>query len=499
MPPESWCGYSWTRRSGEGMPTRSSISIARSAAARCESFRCKATASAICAPTVCTGLSEVIGSWKIMAISAPRMARISSVSSLTRSLPSKKMLPAAISPGCSISRMMLSAVTLLPHPDSPTRPMIWPGWIAKEIPSTARANPARVRNWVVRPSTRSSAELGVADTRIEEGVGDVDDHVRRHDQQRAKEHRAHHERNVERKDGVDRLLADAGPREYRFDHDHAGEEIAEVHSELADDHRQGIGDRVFLDDLTLGQSLGPRGAHVVALQDVEQAGAQQPRVIGGATQAEGQGRQQQKLRSSAAITADREDGEQDAEQKEQEQAQPEGWRGQGDKGEHHGRPIPEAARPDGGKNPDRQADDELDEHAPQRQLCGGGKPLQNGREHWGLVPVRKAEVEVEDAPHVIAELRPQWPVEAELVVNDLDRRRRRIGAGIQAGGVPGDQEGDDEGDGGDAEEHEHHPGEPPNDVDGHRFTKRARGGSGRPSPPRLRSASLGRGTGRGAR
>src|SRR6202171_142959 len=111
------------------------------------------------------------------------------------------MLPAAISPGCSISRMMLSAVTLLPHPDSPTRPMIWPGWIAKEMPSTARASPARVRNWVVRPSTRSSGEPPpdtlafprrgslispppegegdsvVADTRIEEGVGDVHHHV----------------------------------------------------------------------------------------------------------------------------------------------------------------------------------------------------------------------------------------------------------------------------------------------------------------------------------
>src|ERR1700694_45668 len=304
MPPDNCCGYSWTRRSGEGMPTRSSISIARSAAARCESLRCKATASAIWAPTVCTGLREVIGSWKIMAISAPRRARISSVSSLTRSLPSKKMLPAAISPGCSISRMMLSAVTLLPHPDSPTRPMICPGWIAKEMPSTARASPARVRNWVVRPSTRSRAEpppcpppegegnSAVADTRIQKGVGDVHHHVRGHDQERAKQHRAHHERNVEGKDGVDRLLADAGPREHAFDHDHAGEEIAEIHPELADDHGQGVGNGVFLDDLALGQSLGPRGADVIALQDVEQAGAQQPRVIGGATQAQGQGRQQ---------------------------------------------------------------------------------------------------------------------------------------------------------------------------------------------------------------
>src|ERR1700694_2396955 len=422
MPPDNWCGYSWTRRSGEGMPTRSSISTARSAAARCESLRCKATASAIWAPTVCTGLSEVIGSWKIMAISAPRRARISSVSSLTRSLPSKKMLPAAISPGCSISRMMLSAVTLLPHPDSPTRPMIWPGWIAKEMPSTARANPARVRNWVVRPSTRGGAELRVANTRIQKGVGDVHHHVRGHDQERAKQHRAHHERNVEGKDGVNGLLADAGPREHAFDHDHAGEEIAEIHPELADDHGQRVGDGVFLDDLALGQALGPRGAHVVALQDVQQAGAQQPRVIGGATQAQGQGRQQQKLGSSAAIAADREYGEQDAEHKEEDQAQPEGRRSQGDKGEHHGRPIPEASRPDGRENPDRQPDDQLEEDPGKRQLGGRWKPLQNRWEDRRLETVGKAEVEMKDAPHVIAELRPQRPVQPELVMDDFDRR-----------------------------------------------------------------------------
>src|SRR2546421_5154003 len=172
-----------------------------------------------------------------MAISAPRMARIASVSSLTRSFPSKTMRPAAISPGCSINRMMLSAVTLLPHPDSPTRPMIWPGWIVKDTPSTARASPLRVRKCVVRPSMRSKGEgnLGVADTRIQEGIGNVHHHVGGDDQERAKEHGAHHERNVQGEDGVDRLLADAGPGEDGFDHDDAGEEVAEVHPELADD------------------------------------------------------------------------------------------------------------------------------------------------------------------------------------------------------------------------------------------------------------------------
>ena len=34
MPPESWCGYCFSRRSGSGMCTRRSISMARSRAFR---------------------------------------------------------------------------------------------------------------------------------------------------------------------------------------------------------------------------------------------------------------------------------------------------------------------------------------------------------------------------------------------------------------------------------------------------------------------------------
>ena len=37
---------------------------------------CSSSDSMIWLPMVCTGLNEVIGSWKIMAISLPRMARI---------------------------------------------------------------------------------------------------------------------------------------------------------------------------------------------------------------------------------------------------------------------------------------------------------------------------------------------------------------------------------------------------------------------------------------
>ncbi len=45
------------------------------------------TASAICSPTVNTGFSEVIGSWKIIEISLPRIFRIWGGGSSRRFLP----------------------------------------------------------------------------------------------------------------------------------------------------------------------------------------------------------------------------------------------------------------------------------------------------------------------------------------------------------------------------------------------------------------------------
>ena len=74
-----------------------------------------------------TGFSEVIGSWKIMPMSAPRMSRISFMGSFVRSLPSKRMRPSTMRPGGSgIRRMTESAVTLFPQPDSPTTPNVRP-------------------------------------------------------------------------------------------------------------------------------------------------------------------------------------------------------------------------------------------------------------------------------------------------------------------------------------------------------------------------------------
>ena len=92
---------------------------------------CRRSASAIWLPAVKLGFSEVIGSWKIMATSAPRTRSVasdaatrSSTSPLRRrsSMPPLTMRP----PPYSTSRISASDVTDLPEPDSPTMASVSP-------------------------------------------------------------------------------------------------------------------------------------------------------------------------------------------------------------------------------------------------------------------------------------------------------------------------------------------------------------------------------------
>ena len=100
------------------MPTSRSISTARSRASFWLTFLWSLTCSAIWSPTVNTGFRLVSGSWKIIAISLPRILRISPSGSDRTSRPSNHTsLPAPISAGgMSSRRMIVMAVTLLPEP-----------------------------------------------------------------------------------------------------------------------------------------------------------------------------------------------------------------------------------------------------------------------------------------------------------------------------------------------------------------------------------------------
>ena len=89
---------------------------------------CTRIASLIWSPIVSTGLSEVIGSWKIIAMSPPRSSRNSFLRMPIRSRPSNVAWPATIRPGgTGISPSIDMTLTLLPEPDSPTTPTVSPG------------------------------------------------------------------------------------------------------------------------------------------------------------------------------------------------------------------------------------------------------------------------------------------------------------------------------------------------------------------------------------
>ena len=126
------------------MPTSLSISTAWSHASLSLTFLWSLTCSAIWSPTENTGFRLVSGSWKIIAISLPRIRRISPSGSDSTSRPSNQIsLPSPISAGgMSSRRMIVIAVTLLPDPDSPTIPSVCPRPSEKLTPSTAGTVPS---------------------------------------------------------------------------------------------------------------------------------------------------------------------------------------------------------------------------------------------------------------------------------------------------------------------------------------------------------------------
>src|SRR3990170_8949831 len=63
--------------------------------------------------------------------------------------------------GSATRRMMLSADTDLPQPDSPTSATVSPSCTSQETPSTARTTPAEVANDVLRFLTSSRAAMAL--------------------------------------------------------------------------------------------------------------------------------------------------------------------------------------------------------------------------------------------------------------------------------------------------------------------------------------------------
>src|SRR5215203_6033328 len=140
------------------MPTISRSSKDRSLARWPDMPRCFFRLSVIWRPTLIVGSSEVMGSWKTIAIFDPRIPCIRFSESSRRSCPSKRTSPPLTMLFASgSSRMMLFAVTLLPLPDSPTMASVSPRLRSKVTPRTACTSPAEVPKEMRRSSTLRTA------------------------------------------------------------------------------------------------------------------------------------------------------------------------------------------------------------------------------------------------------------------------------------------------------------------------------------------------------
>ncbi len=90
--------------------------------------KCATSASRSCRPIVSTGFRLVIGSWKIIATSLPRIARSwRSRRATAGRCPANIAFPPVTPPARGRIPSSASAVTLLPQPDSPTIPSVSPG------------------------------------------------------------------------------------------------------------------------------------------------------------------------------------------------------------------------------------------------------------------------------------------------------------------------------------------------------------------------------------
>ncbi len=115
------------------------------------------------------GLSEPNGSWNTICIRR-RISRSSRLVAATTSAPSKRTEPEVAGSRRSTSRPVVD----LPHPDSPTRPRVWPRARSNETPHTAwtwsARRPQEPRTGKCLTRSRTSSRAGAAGAAEATGV-----------------------------------------------------------------------------------------------------------------------------------------------------------------------------------------------------------------------------------------------------------------------------------------------------------------------------------------
>ena len=122
-----------------------------------------------------TGLSAVIGSWKIIDMRAPRSSRRRSSPAASRFSPSSRILPPETGSVFGRSPMIVCAITLLPEPDSPTRHRISSFSTSNETLRAQTAYFGLERRSAEATTLREQATALLAAGRAVVGLGDVND------------------------------------------------------------------------------------------------------------------------------------------------------------------------------------------------------------------------------------------------------------------------------------------------------------------------------------
>jgi len=164
MPPDSSCGNCFSRLSASEMRTAFSASMARWRASAGDRLVWASMDSMSWRPIDSTGFSEVIGSWKIMAMRLPRMRRICRSLSRARSVSPRRMAPADMrAAGCGRSCMIASDVIDLPEPDSPAMQSVSPRESRSERPDTTSRSPSSPRTLTDRPAMSSTGPVAASE------------------------------------------------------------------------------------------------------------------------------------------------------------------------------------------------------------------------------------------------------------------------------------------------------------------------------------------------
>ena len=153
-----------------------------------------------------------------------------------------------------------------------------------------------------RPAGR--ARHSIADPRVEQRVGDIDEKVDQHVDEREQQDHRLDGRIIARQHGIDGEPAEARNGEDAFGDDHAADQQRDAEPDHGDDRHGGVLQRVLEQHLDLDLSLGARGADVVLAHHVEHAGARHARDQRDVDDRERDRGQDQALQEAAEAVAD---------------------------------------------------------------------------------------------------------------------------------------------------------------------------------------------------